>query len=415
MLPAVNLHCPMKTTDTLKDKATPLRLSPYLDLTPLKAGGGSLFNLMTGRRYELGSQALAVLRYFAIPRLPEEASERFPSAEEEQVLTWLHRNRLLVEDTPDGWQDFTTDMIAAKDRLFGMAAYHPQAEVVLLGVPFGKGNGRSLGGAEFPFRLREFGQKNGLNLTHSDLPFLNPSAAARLRPLLGEKRVVDAGNLFVSHNESTAFLYEKMYRVARGLFQRNHRPLFIGGDHSISYPLIRAAAERHPGLHILHFDAHTDTYSSRFDVVRHPGTVHHYGNFMTHCLGLETVGGVWQIGIRGLTNAFATENPRQRIVWAQEVIRRLAEAEPWDLPRGVPWYVTFDVDVLDPAELPGTATPVPGGLTVREIDRLLEQLLPGLNLVGMDVVEANPDFDATDRTTQLTAELILKLLSYFSS
>lgn len=403
----------MKTPECLTETLVTYRQSPYLDVTTT-ASGGSVFNILSGKRYELGQRALDILTFFRVPRSLDAFQAQFVTAEEANVVEWFRRHQMLVEATPDGWEAFTTSLIAVKDRLFGLPAYHDKASVVLVGIPFGKGNGRSMGGAEFPFRIREFSQKHGLRLAGSALSFLDRTTADRLRPLFLDHRLVDAGNLFVSQNESTPFLYEKMYRMARQLFGRRQRPLFIGGDHSISYPLIRAAAERFPGLHILHFDAHTDTYGSRFDAVDHAGKIHHYGNFMTHCLALDGVAKVYQIGIRGLTNAFAQSVDKQHIIWSHEAIAQLQNGLPFDLPQDVPWYVTFDVDVIDPAVLPGTATPVVGGFTVREIDQLLAQWLPGRQVVGGDVVEANPDYDATDRTTQLTAEIILKLLSHFT-
>jgi agmatinase len=389
--------------------------SPYLDIAvSAQTGKGTIFNIISGKRFEVSPAVIGILNFFGQPATADSLLNTMDIDPDTLTgtIAFLQRNGLLIDPSHAGWEEFTTNVIAVKNRLFGVDAYNSEADVVLVGIPFGKGNGKSMGGAGFPFHSREYGQANNLMLKGSNFPMFDCATAARLRSLFRAGRVVDQGNLFISANESTAFVYAKMEQMAYQLFSAHQVPVFIGGDHSISYPLIKAAARVHPNLHVIHFDAHTDTYGSRYDAVEHWGKVHHYGNFMTHCLALDGVKNVYQFGIRGFANAGAKARPKQYINWREQVSQQLQAGIPFDLPADVPYYVTFDVDVLDPTVLPGTATPVAGGFSLDEINQLFAHLLPGRHLVGVDVVEANPDFDRTDLTTQVTLEIMLRLMSY---
>ena len=403
------------TTNIPVSVSSLLLRSPYLDITlSAQTGQSTIFNIISGKSYEVSPAVVSILDFFKQPATAESLLETTDTNGElvDQTLAFLERTGLLIDSSTEGWERFTTDVIAVKNRLFGVDAYHSRAEVVIVGIPFGKGNGKSEGGAEFPFYIREFSQNNNLLLKGADFLLFDTLTATRLQPLFRGGKVADYGNLFISANESTAFVYAKIYEVASQLFDAGRIPAFIGGDHSISYPLIQAAARHYPDLHVIHFDAHTDTYGSRYDKVAHWGKVHHYGNFMTKCLELPNVHHVYQFGIRGFANVGARPRPGQHIFWRQQVSEQLRQGGSFDLPDDVPYYITFDVDVLDPTVLPGTATPVAGGFTLEEVKHLFEQLLPGRRIVGFDLVEANPDFDRTDLTAQVALEILLRLMSY---
>jgi len=397
---------------------SPLLLkSPYLDVTVSnQTGKATIFNMISGKSYEVSPAIVSILNFFRQPATIEAlfGDMAIEPDQLELAVTYLQRNGLLIDPSAEGWERFTADVMAVKNRLFGVDAYHDRAEVVIVGVPFGKGNGKSMGGAKFPFHIREFGQNNNLLLKGADFLLFDELTATRLQPLFRDSRLVDYGNLFINANESTAFVYAKIRQMASRLFQADKTPAFIGGDHSISFPLIQAAAERYPNLHIIHFDAHTDTYGSRYDSINHWGKVHHYGNFMTKCLELDNVGEVYQFGIRGFANAGSRPQAKQHIYWCHQVSEQLRQGKRFELPDNVPYYVTFDVDVLDPTVLPGTATPIAGGFSLDEVKQLFSQLLPGRQIVGFDLVEANPDFDSTDLTTQIALEIFLRLMSYLT-
>ena len=181
-------------------------------------------------------------------------------------------------------------------------------------------------------------------------------------------------------------------------------PAFVGGDHSISLGVLRAVAAVHGPVGLVHFDAHSDTYGPAWDVDLHHGTV--FRNAAEERLLRN--GDVLQLGIRGpLTAANDLDVARAhgfRIVMIDEIKRDLPriEAELAALAGRGPFYVSFDLDALDPAYAPGTGTPVPGGLTSYEA-LCLVRALAGVHIVGCDVVEISPDHDATGNTTLLAA------------
>jgi len=188
------------------------------------------------------------------------------------------------------------------------------------------------------------------------------------------------------------------------------KPITIGGDHSISYPILRALGRERP-LGMVHIDAHCDTSGplegSRF---------HHGGPFRQAVLdGVLDPERCIQIGIRGAAEMlyeFSRESG-MTVIHAEQmdamglpaVVARAREIAS----RG-PFYVTFDVDGLDPAFAPGSGTPEVGGLTPREAQAILRGLA-GLEIVGGDVVEVAPQYDANTNTAQIGATMAFEILS----
>ncbi len=170
----------------------------------------------------------------------------------------------------------------------------------------------------------------------------------------------------------------------------------LGGDHSVTYPLLVAHAERHGPLAIVHFDAHQDTWGD--EGFAGPGHWTDHGAFVRRGVeaGVIDAKRSIQIGIR-------THAPRDcglEIVWGWELetdgIRRVIE-RIYDRVGTAKAYLTFDIDCLDPAFAPGTGTPVAGGLTSREALAILREL-GRLDFVGGDVVEVAPPYDHADVT-----------------
>ncbi|PJA74869.1 agmatinase [bacterium CG_4_9_14_3_um_filter_65_15] len=176
----------------------------------------------------------------------------------------------------------------------------------------------------------------------------------------------------------------------------------LGGEHSVSLGLIQACAEAHPGLSVLQMDAHSDTRAS------------YAGSPLNHACVMARVGEICdfvQVGIRSMDveekgavpegrTFFAHDRDREGR-WIGDVVDRLA----------APVYVTIDLDVLDPAEMPSTGTPEPGGLSYREVVKLLRTLSRRRRIVGFDVVELMPT--ATNRAPDfLAARLVYQLMAY---
>ncbi len=186
----------------------------------------------------------------------------------------------------------------------------------------------------------------------------------------------------------------------------------IGGDHTCSLPAIRALAKVHGPLGLVHFDAHSDTYPAAWGIDPHHGTI--FRNMVEE--GLVRGGDVLQIGIRG---PFSTRDDLAfakaagfTVLSAEDVHRDLdgVIARIAGLTPNKPYYVSFDVDAVDPSMAPGTGTPVPGGLFSWQALAMV-RATKSLRVVGCDVMEVSPDFDVNQMTSLLGANVLAEMLA----
>jgi agmatinase len=193
-------------------------------------------------------------------------------------------------------------------------------------------------------------------------------------------------------------------RVAGELAQRDKFPVVLGGEHSITAPVVAAVAARHPGLSVLQLDAHADLRESFM------GTPHSHACAMRRVLDCAPT---TQVGIRSLspeeaaavpslrTTIFYDYNMRQQADWIDRIVDTLSDTV----------YITIDVDGFDPAIMPATGTPEPGGLGWYETLALLRRVIESRTVVGCDIVEFSP-MPGNIAPGFLCAKLIYKILSY---
>ncbi|MBZ4679311.1 MAG: agmatinase [Shewanella sp.] len=215
-------------------------------------------------------------------------------------------------------------------------------------------------------------------------------------------KIVDAGDLVFNCGDAADFT-ERTENFARKVLASGKTLLSFGGDHFVTLPLLRAHHKQFGKMALLHFDAHTDTYSegSKFD---HGTMFYHAPNE-----GLIDPAHSVQVGIR---TEYTKEGHGFQVIdaamandmTADEIVAQI-KARVDDMPL----YVTFDIDCLDPAFAPGTGTPVCGGLTSDKALKIIRGL-KGLNIVGMDVVEVAPAYDSADITALAGATLGLEML-----
>lgn len=274
-------------------------------------------------------------------------------------------------------------------------------DAVVLGVPHDGGTTYQPGARFAPYHVR---RTSGL---------VQPYHPVHRVDVFSRVSAVDGGNVVFPPFDRGA-MREAIAGAIGDVIAANAVPFVVGGDHSISTPILHAIATAHEPLAVLHIDAHFDTSGPETW-----GDDHHHGTPIRHALssGWIAPGALASIGIRG--------------PWGgpddADIVRRhdALVASPQDLEtRGMarivseirerfakrPVYVTIDVDGLDPAFAPGTGTPVPGGLSTREVFSLVRGLA-GLNLVGMDVVEIAPALDHSDLTCHLGAHLLFEGLA----
>ncbi len=189
-------------------------------------------------------------------------------------------------------------------------------------------------------------------------------------------------------------------------------PLAIGGDHSITLPILRAMAKRHGPLALIHIDAHADVNDEMFGMRETHGTVFR----RAYEEGLITPQKTYQIGLRG--SGYGADDFTEAAAWgfqqfpAQDLWHRSLAPLGAEIRRDIgdaPVYVTYDIDSLDPAYAPGTGTPEIGGLTTPQALELL-RAFKGLNIVGGDLVEVSPPYDTSGNTALTGANILFEML-----
>jgi len=199
-------------------------------------------------------------------------------------------------------------------------------------------------------------------------------------------------------------IVEEIRRVVAELLKRDKFPMILGGEHSITGPIVKAVAAKHRNLSVLQIDAHADMRDTFM------GTPHNHACAMRR---VSECAAVTQVGIRSLspeeaqaipslpTKVFYDFNMRQQADWMDRVVDSLAE----------PVYITIDVDGMDPAIMPATGTPEPGGLSWYELLALLRKTIEKRKVVGCDIVELAP-MPGNVAPNFLCAKLVYKILSY---
>ncbi|HXJ78063.1 MAG TPA: agmatinase [Candidatus Methylomirabilis sp.] len=276
-------------------------------------------------------------------------------------------------------------------------------DIALLGIPYDGGTSYRPGARHGPRHVREQS-----SLIRPWNPVLQVSPFEKLR-------VADYGDVDVVpiSIEGTFAAIEREIDTLAGA---GVVPVSVGGDHSITLPILRSLYRRHGRLGLVHFDAHPDTWDEYF------GSKYFHGTTFRRAVEEELIDGrrVIQIGIRGPLygaddfdfhrehglEAIRVEPVKERgTAWVVERLQRL---------QGGPVYCSFDIDAVDPAYAPATGTPEVGGLTSFEALSLVRGLR-GLDLVGADVVEVSPPFDGPGQITSLlAANLLFELLSLFA-
>ncbi|MER6941385.1 agmatinase [Nocardioides sp. NPDC127514] len=275
-----------------------------------------------------------------------------------------------------------------------------RADIAVVGVPFDTGVSYRPGARFGPAHVRE---SSRLLRPYNPALDVSPFASAQ---------VVDAGDIAANpfHIEEAL---DTVQASALELTAGGTRLVTIGGDHTIALPLLRAAAERHGPVALVHFDAHLDTWDTYF------GAEYTHGTPFRRAVeeGILDTEALCHVGTRGpLYGKKDLEDDRRfgfGIVTSSDVFRQGVDEVVEKIKQRVgsrPVYVSVDIDVLDPAHAPGTGTPEAGGLTSRELLEILRGFA-GLNLIGADVVEVAPAYDHAELTGVAASHVAYDLVS----
>ena len=289
---------------------------------------------------------------------------------------------------------------------FARAPFHrPEddwhAIFAVLGIPFDIALGFRPGARFAPRALREASLRSVPPF--SDLNgkvWLDPARSAA--PLF-----VDTGDVVLPSLEPE-LARERITQAARQVRARCRLPVFLGGDHSVSYPLLRAFDDV-PELHVIQLDAHLD-----FTDVRNDTRYSNSSPFRRACEDLPNLVHVTTLGLRGLRHdpeAVAAARARGHTLVPMHEVAADLDAVITALPEGRPVYLSVDTDAFDPAVLPGTSSPEPDGFTYALAMRLIRGLVRRHRLLALDVVELAPNLDPTGRSELLAARLIMETLS----
>ena len=279
-----------------------------------------------------------------------------------------------------------------------------EVDIALIGVPYDGGVTNRPGARHGP---REIRNSSSLMRSIHHVTRFNPFEACQ---------VADMGDVRFSSMYDPVVVAKEIEAFFNTIVDAGVVPLSAGGDHSISYPILRVLGRNEP-VGLIHIDAHTDTWGP------FQGCKFHHGAPFRLAVddGVLDPERTVQIGIRGsqeITDGWDfSEQSGMRVIFMEEFTSMGVDAVIAEARRVVgdgPTYISFDVDGLDPVYAPGTGTPEIGGITTIEAQALLRGL-DGLNLVGGDVVEVSPPFDQTGNTALVGATLMFEILCLLAS
>jgi len=258
--------------------------------------------------------------------------------------------------------------------------------VVILGVPSDRHSSFLRGAAKAPARIREALRSGAMNMWSESG-----------RDILGSGKVADVGDVPDADGEDG---FDRVVEAVSDILSKNNRLLVLGGDHAVTYPVIKAVTAHRGPVTLIHLDAHPDLYDVyEGDHLSHACT-------MARIMEEGLVRRLIQIGIRA-SNGHQLAQARRFGVETYEMksIRNIREIPMASLEP--PVYLTLDMDVLDPAYAPGVSHFEPGGMSTRELISFIHSLP---SLIGADLVEYNPERDPSGVTAMVAVKLMKEIL-----
>jgi agmatinase len=281
-------------------------------------------------------------------------------------------------------------MDSAEQVFVGCDVAYGEASTVLFGAPFETGKPRRTGANSAPSAVRKGSAK---------IETFSPYLHADLRDL----KIHDAGDLALA-GFSTAAILDTIESFCGKVHDNEKMPVMIGGEHIVTFGAVRAAASRWPNLAVMRFGAHANLLKE------FRGEFFSHRTIMRRVWDLVGNGRIFQFGVRS--------GSREEFTWAAERVRMEVESansvdSRAEAVLSSQVYITVDLDVLDPAEFPGTGMPEAGGMSYRALhDALLS--LRGLDVVGFDICGLSPRYDRSGASTALACKLIREMLIIFS-
>ena len=257
--------------------------------------------------------------------------------------------------------------------------------IKLLGIPYDANSSFMQGSVKAPSSIRRMHMQGSSN-----------SSTENGKKIYFEENLFDVGDLRLTGDDPAAASVEIESQV-KELLASNAKLISLGGDHSVTYPIIKAFAQYYDTLHILHFDAHSDLYHNFED------NYYSHASPFARIMEQQLVTSLTQVGLRTLCDHQRSQIERFGVKSIEmkdfnyDFITRLQ----------APLYISFDLDVFDPAHAPGVSHHEPGGLTTREVISCLQSI--EVEVIGADIVELNPDRDPHDQTAMLAYKILKEI------
>ena len=277
-----------------------------------------------------------------------------------------------------------------------------KADIAVLGAPFDAGSQFRSGARMGPRGIREastlFSFGHGGAYDHEDDITYLPA---------DNTRIVDIGDADIIHTDTIQSHANIEFGVKK-ILEAKAIPVVLGGDHSVNIPCINAFKNEDP-IHIIQIDAHLDFVNERH------GVRFGHGNPMYRASEKEYVSGMTQIGIRNVSSTaregYIDAKERGSKIFSVRQFRKMGISQILNtIPKNIRYYLTIDIDAFDPSIASGTGTPSHGGFYYYEILELIDGLTKQGNIAGLDLVEVAPDYDITNSTSTLAAQLLMNIM-----
>tara|TARA_Y100000590_G_scaffold401646_1_gene486672 strand:+ start:1486 stop:2445 length:960 start_codon:yes stop_codon:yes gene_type:complete len=277
-----------------------------------------------------------------------------------------------------------------------------EADIAVMGAPFDFGSQFRSGARMGPRGIREastlfsFGHAGAYD-HEDDVTYLSSD----------KTKIVDIGDADIIHTD-TIKSHENIKFGVKKILAAKAIPVVLGGDHSINIPCINAFEDQDP-IHVIQIDAHLDFVDERH------GVRYGHGNPMRRASEKSYVSGMTQIGIRNVSSTakdgYKDARTKGSKIFSVRHLRNMGLSKILSaIPKNKKYYITIDIDAFDPSIASGTGTPSHGGFYYYEILELLDGIIKQGDVVGIDLVEVAPDYDLTNSTSTLAAQLLLNTI-----
>lgn len=371
---------------------------------------------ITGRRYTMESHVKQVVDFCKTGRSRQEVvsflKPQMAETDIDVLIEALIKNNILVKDIRDAFKGTRP----SHPTLWGCGSSRiASTRIAIVGAPFGMGNSEDVRCKDFPQHLRNC--VSGL-LSYKSLPsqleYLNKDLVGQsfdidnFKALIKSAAIADLGDTIYYCGEKPKAFYERLHKIAIELYRDNLIPICIGGDHSVSYAIIDALNSMGKPFVVLQFDAHADMNEGIVMQLYKETSekILNHANVMRRVLELDNVAQVFQIGVR---EPFICNSDKIKRISVDEIKSRSYQEKIE--AANMPVYITFDIDFFDPSLAPGTANILPNGGDYDSTFTFLADVLGSVQILGVDIVEANPAIDIRNKTSVLVNNLLMQLIS----